>query len=87
MKQSNIYYPSEDLTFVATTILLGKTTIEKVLLNPYKPGVKIFYLSPIREAQKLFRLYISDQLQVSPQQLNSKISAIRYLPVTQEGEI
>ena len=81
MEQSNSYFQSDDLTFVATVILLDKATIEKVTYHPQKSGVKIFCLSPKREVEKLYKLYVSDKLQVSPQRLNAKISAIRYLPV------
>lgn len=81
MNNINQTFSTDDLTFVATCVLLGKATIEKVTFHPQKIGVKVFHLYPGKEVEKLYRLYVSDQLRVSPQQLNSKISAIRFLPV------
>lgn len=83
---NNSFFKSDDLTFTATVILLGKVVIERVSFHPVKQNVKIFYLSPKAEVEKLYRLYVSDRLQVSPQRLNSKISAIRHMPAEEVKE-
>lgn len=84
MKQETLFL-SDDLSFVATIILLDKgISIERVTFHPNKPNVKVFYLSPKDRVENLFRQYVGDQLQVSPQRLSTKIAAIRHLPA--EGE-
>jgi len=81
MKQKNNQFRSSDLTFVATLILVSeKITIQEVNFHPNKQGVKVYTLTPVDEVHRLEKLYISDQLKVSPQVLSSKIQAIRYLP-------
>jgi len=81
---SSDYYISDDLTFIASGILLGKFSIKKVKRHPQKSNVKIFFLAPKDEAQEFYRKYISDTIKISPQSLNSKIAAIRRMPVEEE---
>ena len=84
MNQKTLFQ-SEDLSFIATIILLDKgISIEKITFHPLKSNVKIFHLSPIDIVQHLYRQYVSDQLQVSPQRLSTKIAAIRHLPAESE---
>lgn len=78
------YYYSEDLSFVATIVLQGTITIERVVFNPLKQGVKGYFLSPKLEAERLNKLYVSDQLKVSPQLLSTKIAAIKHLQAETE---
>lgn len=79
------YYYSEDLSFVATIVLQGTITIERVVFNPQKQGVKGFFLSPKIEVERLNKLYVSDQLKVSPQLLSTKIAAIKHLQAETGG--
>lgn len=83
MDIKNSYY-SEDLSFIATIILQGGITIERVVFHPQKQGVKGYYLSPRSEVERLQKLYVSDQLKVSPQLLSSKIASIRHLQAETE---
>lgn len=78
------YYISDDLTFVASGILLNRFSIKKVENHPQKVGMKIFFLAPKDEAQEFYRKYISDAIKISPQRLNSKIAAIRHMPAEEE---
>ncbi len=83
MDNRNCYY-SEDLSFIATVILQGGIRIERVVFHPQKQGVKGYYLSPRSEIERLHKLYVSDQLKVSPQLLSTKIAAIRHLQAEAE---
>lgn len=83
MDNKNSYY-SEDLSFIATIILQGEITIERVVFHPQKQGVKGYYLSPRSEVERLQKLYVSDQLKVSPQLLSSKIASVRHLQAETE---
>ena len=79
------YYYSEDLSFIATIVLQGSVVIERVVFNPQKQGVKGYYLSPKEEVERLQRLYVSDQLKISPQLLSTKIAAIKHLQAETGG--
>ena len=78
------YYYSEDLSFIATVVLQGNITIERIVFHPQKQGVKGYFLSPKSEVERLQKLYVSDQLKVSPQLLSTKIAAIRHLQAETE---
>ena len=78
------YHYSEDLSFIGTCILQGTVTIVRVVFHPQKQGVKGYYLSPKAEVERLHRLYVSDQLKVSPQLLSTKIAAIKHLQAETE---
>ena len=79
--QSQTYF-SDNLSFIASALLCGegKVTISSVTLHSSKPGVKVFHLTPKNEAERLFKLYVSDGLRVSPSLLTSKIAELRYIP-------
>lgn len=78
------YHYSEDLSFIATIVLQGTVVIERVVFNSQKQGVKGYYLSPKDEVERLQRLYVSDQLKISPQLLSTKIAAIKHLQAETE---
>ncbi len=73
------YFTSHDLSFVASAILTGQISIEKVFFHETKKNVKVYCLTPLEEAHKIHLLYISDQLKVSPALLSAKISSIKNL--------
>lgn len=73
------YFTSHDLSFVASAILTGLVSIEKVVFHETKPNVKVYYLTPSDVAHKVHLEYISDKLKVSPAQLSAKIASIKNL--------
>jgi hypothetical protein len=82
------YFISDNLSFVATAILHGGVSIQKVVFHPEKRGVKNFYLSPYQTANTLYLKYVSDQLKVSPSQLSEKIASLKGLQAdfTKKGD-
>lgn len=73
------YFTSHDLSFVASAILTGKVSIERVVFHETKQNVKVYFLTPAEGAHEIHLDYISDKLKVSPAQLSAKISSIKNL--------
>lgn len=74
------FYISDELPFVASAVLTGRVQIKKVTFHPNKQGVKLYHLYPREETRLIYLEYVSDQISIPPQQLSSKISAIKHLP-------
>ena len=73
------FFISDNLSFVATAIINGGVSIQRVVFHPEKRGVKNFYLTPFKRANELYLSYVSDQLKVSPSQLSEKIASLKGL--------
>jgi len=73
------FFITDNLSFTATALLSypGKIQIARVVFHPQKQGVKNFYLTPYKEANKIYLEYCSDMLRISPSQLTSKISVLK----------
>lgn len=71
---------STDLTFVATCLLINKD-IQVVSVTQDFRGIKVFYLSPAVEVNKLQLQYIRGEILLSPPALANEIRQLKAWPI------
>ena len=64
--------------------MLNKCRIENISTDIQNPKLKVFFLSPRDEAEKLYRSYINNEIRLSPQELANKIFLLKNLPISME---
>jgi hypothetical protein len=80
--ESKEFFVTSNLSFISTCLLLDKgILISRCVLDPRRvDGVKLFFLSPKTEVEKIWREFTSDLIKLSPQLVSEKIAAVRQFP-------